>query len=30
VFYRVASADVIEVVRLLHEAMEGQLHLPND
>ncbi len=30
VFYRVASADVIEVVRLLHDAMEGQLHLPND
>lgn len=30
VFYRVASDDVIEVVRLLHEAMEVQLHLHND
>ncbi len=30
VFYRVASDDVIEVVRLLHDAMEVQLHLPND
>ncbi|NVZ83247.1 type II toxin-antitoxin system RelE/ParE family toxin [Pseudomonas yamanorum] len=29
VFYRVAN-DVIEVVRLLHDAMEVQLHLPND
>ena len=29
-FYRVASDDVIEVVRLLHDAMEVQLHLPND
>lgn len=30
VFYRVANDDVIEVVRLLHDAMELQLHLPND
>lgn len=30
VFYRVANDDVIEVVRLLHGAMEVQLHLPND
>jgi toxin ParE1/3/4 len=30
VFYRVASDDVIEVLRLLHDAMEVQLHLPND
>ena len=30
VFYRVANDDVIEVVRLLHDAMEVQLHLPND
>ncbi|MBV4496033.1 type II toxin-antitoxin system RelE/ParE family toxin [Pseudomonas sp. SWRI12] len=29
VFYRVANDDVIEVVRLLHDAMEAQLHLPN-
>lgn len=29
VFYRVAHDDVIEVVRLLHDAMEVQLHLPN-
>ncbi len=29
VFYRVANDDVIEVVRLLHDAMEVQLHLPN-
>ncbi|MBO1537186.1 type II toxin-antitoxin system RelE/ParE family toxin [Pseudomonas sp. OA65] len=30
VFYRVVNDDVIEVVRLLHDAMEVQLHLPND
>ena len=30
VFYRVASDDVIEVVRLLHDAMDAQLHLPSD
>ncbi|AKS04678.1 type II toxin-antitoxin system RelE/ParE family toxin [Pseudomonas trivialis] len=30
VFYRLANDDVIEVVRLLHDAMEVQLHLPND
>ncbi|WP_449123951.1 type II toxin-antitoxin system RelE/ParE family toxin [Pseudomonas viridiflava] len=30
VIYRVANDDVIEVVRLLHDAMEVQLHLPND
>ena len=30
VFYRGANDDVIEVVRLLHDAMEVQLHLPND
>ncbi|XXD87701.1 hypothetical protein J3P91_15200 [Pseudomonas sp. Z4-7] len=29
-FYRVANDDVIEVVRLLHDAMEVHLHLPND
>ncbi len=28
VFYRVANDDVIEVVRLLHDAMEAHLHLP--
>jgi toxin ParE1/3/4 len=33
VFYRMANDDVIEVidvVRLLHDAMDVQLHLPND
>ena len=30
VFYRVANDDVIEVVRLLHDALEVQLHLTND
>lgn len=30
VFYRVVNDDVIEVVQLLHDAMEVQLHLPND
>ena len=30
VFYRVANDEVIEVVRLLHDAMDVQLHLPND
>ena len=30
VFYRVANDDVIEVIRLLHDAMEVQLHLSND
>jgi toxin ParE1/3/4 len=30
VFYRVANDEVIEVVRLLHDAMEVQLHLPKD
>lgn len=29
-FYRVTGDEVIEVVRLLHDAMEVQLHLPND
>lgn len=29
-FYRVGGGDVIEIVRLLHDAMEVQLHLPND
>ncbi|MBD8594651.1 MULTISPECIES: type II toxin-antitoxin system RelE/ParE family toxin [unclassified Pseudomonas] len=30
VFYRVANDHVIEVVRLLHDAMEVQLHLLDD
>jgi toxin ParE1/3/4 len=30
VFYRVASDDVIEVIRLLHDAMDVHRHLPND
>jgi toxin ParE1/3/4 len=30
VFYRVANDDVIEVVTFLHDAMELELHLPND
>ena len=30
VFYRMANDNVIEVVRLLHDAMEVQLHLYND
>ncbi|CAM3769662.1 Plasmid stabilization protein ParE [Pseudomonas reidholzensis] len=30
VFYRVLNDEVIEVVRLLHDAMEVQLHLPDD
>ncbi len=30
VFYRMVNDDLIEVVRLLHDAMEVQLHLPND
>lgn len=30
VFYRVANDALIEVVRFLHDAMEVQLHLPND
>lgn len=30
VFYRAANNNVIEFVRLLHDAMEVQLHLPND
>ena len=30
VFYRVANDEVIEVVRFLHDAMEVQLHLPDD
>ncbi|WP_415764367.1 type II toxin-antitoxin system RelE/ParE family toxin [Pseudomonas sp. ZB1P45] len=30
VFYRVANDEVIEIIRLLHDAMEVQLHLPND
>ena len=30
VFYRVTNDDVIEVVRLLHDAMEVQSHLPDD
>ncbi|WP_166365099.1 type II toxin-antitoxin system RelE/ParE family toxin [Pseudomonas akapageensis] len=28
VFYRLCDGDVIEVVRLLHDAMEVRLHLP--
>ncbi|CRM37855.1 Toxin ParE1 [Pseudomonas sp. 37 R 15] len=30
VFYRVANDEVIEVVRLLHDAMDVQLQLPDD
>jgi toxin ParE1/3/4 len=30
VFYRMANDDLIEVVRLPHDAMEVQLHLPDD
>jgi len=30
VFYRVANDDVIEVIRLLHDAMDVQLHLSQD
>ncbi|MGE7957486.1 type II toxin-antitoxin system RelE/ParE family toxin [Pseudomonas sp. NPDC089530] len=30
VFYRVTNDEVIEVVRLLHDALEVQMHLPND
>ncbi|MGX1186339.1 toxin ParE1/3/4 [Pseudomonas sp. F-14 TE3623] len=30
VFYRVGDGDLIEIVRLLHDAMEVQLHLPRD
>ncbi len=30
IFYRVANDEVIEVVRLLHDAMDVQLHLPDD
>lgn len=30
VFYRVANDGMIEVVRLLHDAMDVQLHLSND
>ncbi|SEI54569.1 type II toxin-antitoxin system RelE/ParE family toxin [Pseudomonas sp. NFACC07-1] len=30
VFYRVGDGDVIEIIRLLYDAMELQLHLPND
>lgn len=30
VFYRMANDDLIEVVRLLHDTMEVQLHLPDD
>ncbi|MCD5978882.1 type II toxin-antitoxin system RelE/ParE family toxin [Pseudomonas quasicaspiana] len=30
VFYRAVNDDVIEVVRLLHDAMEVQLHLPDN
>ncbi|CAD5201569.1 Plasmid stabilization system [Pseudomonas sp. FEN] len=30
VLYRAANNDVIEVVRLLHDAMEVQLHAPRD
>lgn len=29
VFYRVANDHVIEVVRILHDAMEARLHLPD-
>ncbi|WP_341962558.1 type II toxin-antitoxin system RelE/ParE family toxin [Pseudomonas sp. RC10] len=28
VFYRVANDHVIEIVRILHDAMEARLHLP--
>lgn len=30
IFYRLADDEVIEVVRLLHDAMEVKLHLPED
>ncbi|RON45166.1 type II toxin-antitoxin system RelE/ParE family toxin [Pseudomonas frederiksbergensis] len=30
VFYRVANDDVIEVVKLLHDAMEVSSHLPTE
>ncbi|KTC29409.1 plasmid stabilization protein ParE [Pseudomonas sp. ABAC61] len=30
VFYRVANDGVIEVVRLLHDAMDVQVHLPDE
>ncbi|MGA3683504.1 type II toxin-antitoxin system RelE/ParE family toxin [Pseudomonas graminis] len=30
VFYRMVNDDLIEVVRLLHDAMDVQLHLPDD
>lgn len=30
VFYRMVNDDLIEVVRLLHDAMEVPLHLPDD
>ncbi len=30
VFYRVLTGDVIEVVRLLHDAMDVQLHFPEE
>ncbi|WP_248916029.1 type II toxin-antitoxin system RelE/ParE family toxin [Pseudomonas moorei] len=30
VFYRVATDQVIEIVRILHDAMEARLHLPQD
>ncbi|AZC84044.1 MULTISPECIES: type II toxin-antitoxin system RelE/ParE family toxin [Pseudomonas] len=30
VFYRLAEDQVIEIVRILHDAMEARLHLPQD
>lgn len=30
VLYRVASDEVVEIIRLLHDAMELHLHLPDD
>ena len=30
IFYRLAQDQVIEIVRLLHDAMEVRLHLPED
>lgn len=30
VFYRIADDQVIEIVRILHDAMEARLHLPDE
>lgn len=30
IFYRLADDQVIEIVRILHDAMEAKLHLPQD